>query len=561
MDGFQRAMSVRKKRSKAFLESELAPFNIMLVLCFHHYMHRVSSSAFALHDSDKQGMHHQTQRARLQEKWKMRRLAFKGAQALNPPLEPKTEEPSLLNVVQNTHSVIDVFWKILENEEALEKTAFTVPTTFWPNNLAKADMMQRIAGDILKTIAALKWRVIQRARTAPYSLLEMAFSDSMDFIESKTTEFSEEKACCLDPHWGQVVQSYVLGQRVDDQAQCLQRIVKNFKENSRAVSSREESMHSVQRHKSKASNSQPAAFKRQAANLVLHSAMTNYTARTGIGLGTKGAGASLRVKKASTVVRKQKLSHQRPRQYGNAMFSYVAAQRAAGSERPAGDLRREWAALSEQHKEKWRRRLRLQVSMRRFAKSQAEGTQGNIQTHDDADGGKQKSPWNLGDDVYPLRPSYLSAFYTPFQQKVTGLVALKKIKEETNDVEVRDAIEHFESGKKYHSMDAAVKASKAKLGATINDDNWSTGSWGRVAACQREPKHCMEQHPGICKTRDERILPKVKMLCQSFPKKDMVLQLELSGRPARERVMIFAMLVVGALAESLWGWDCAVGVL
>lgn len=560
MDGFQRAMSVRKKRSKAFLESDLAPFNIMLVLCFHHYMHRVSSSAFALHDADKQGMPHQSQNAQLRKQSKNRRLAFKGAQVLNEE-QPQTQEPSLLNVFQNAHSVIEVCWKILENEEALEKTAFTVPTAFWPNNLAKTDMMQRIAGDILKTIAALKWRLIQRGKAAPYSLLEMAFNESTDFLETKTTEFSEEKACCLDPHWGQVVQSYVMGQPAEEQAPCLQRVVKNFKENSRAVSSREESMHSVQRKRSKAPNSQPAMFKRQAANMVLHSAMANYTARRiGFGLGKQVPGARSQVREARKVVRKQKASHHRPKQYGNAMFSYIAAQRQAGSRQPASELRQEWAYLTEEQKENWRRRLRLQVSMRRFARGHAEGTPGNIQTYDDDDGGQQKSPWNLGDDVYPLRPSHLSTFYKPFQQKESGLAALKKIKEETNDVEVRDAIEHFESGKgRYHSMDAAVKASKARLGATINDDNWSTGTWAQVAACQREPKHCLELHPGICRVADEHILPKVKILCQSFPKKDMVLQLELSGRPARERVMIFVMLVVGALAGSLWGWD--VGVL
>lgn len=524
-DQFHRAMAVRKKRSKQFLENPLCIFTMLNTLVFHHYLSRVTAAAFELHNSDKEGI--PLKPSKLQEAKQRKRLLFKGAQVLEEPQDSAEEHASLLKMYGRAHEVVKLLWTVLSSLDAIERTAFCVPMAYWPENTSKADMFQRLSLDILKGIAALKFRILEKSVMPPYSLLEIARPGaSPELLSAKTREFLSTPQCCLDACWAKPVQQKVLSEA--DQPRTLHMHAARFSTSCRGVSSREEALHAQQRKHARGWEGAPILFVRQAAESVLQTAWDNFSVRTGI----QEKGAPEKVKAASKIVRKRVIKHARPRQLGSPYFFFRNAAKKSSTETNE-QIHRRWNTLSPEELQHWKMRHRLHSGRNKWMKAE-------LAKKKEAEEEARKSvsaPWGLGDDRFPLKESYLRDFLQPYQRKHTGLRELHTLEKPTPEVS-----SILQETKQYHSMDTANVAARAFLHpseVTAHSDTWA-----KVAELPRPRKACPELHPGLCKEVDAAILPKVNGFWQSLPKHDCILMLVRSGS-ARQRIAVFAQLVVG----------------
>lgn len=548
-DPFRRAMFVRKKRSKDFLDSDLAAFNLLLVLTFHHYMSRIQQAAFSLHDGDKSGI--DLKASEKQQARKKKRLLFKGAEHFHAPPVLRDREPSLLDVYSQSRDIINLFWRLLTMADGFDQTLFCVPAAFWPSSLSEDAKLSRLSSDIMKTIAGLQWRILYRAKMAPYSLLQLAdpsFPD--DVAEERVESFLQTPSCCLDSFWGQPVKDHILAEDPENQLFLMKEHIHNFAKNSRGVTSREESLHAVQRRKAGGWSSAPIPFRKQASMMVLHTSSVNFVARGG---RDHKFGAPSPLKKASRMVRKREVKHVRPRQLGNPVFFYMQAARKNGSTLTNKELNLEFKNLVPAEKDMWSRRSRLHVARKRWVDQQVKAEEA-----DKPAAQPPQSPWDLGDNRYPLKTSCLELFLQNFQQKNVGIENLKKF--EQHNMEVATMLKKISQGQQYHSRDAATAFSRAMLGEQITEQNCLDGSWKHAAEGSRVPKPCGEEHPGVCKSIHAAMLPKIQAFCQTLPKVDCILMMELHGsRRQCDRIALFFRMVVGPGWERHFSFDCVQG--
>ena len=355
-------MAVRKKRSKQFLENPLCIFTMLNTLVFHHYLSRVTAAAFELHNSDKEGI--PLKPSKLQEAKQRKRLLFKGAQVLEEPQDSAEEHASLLKMYGRAHEVVKLLWTVLSSLDAIERTAFCVPMAYWPENMSKADMFQRLSLDILKGIAALKFRILEKSVMPPYSLLEIARPGaSPELLSAKTREFLSTPQCCLDACWAKPVQQKVLSEA--DQPRTLHMHAARFSTSCRGVSSREEALHAQQRKHARGWEGAPILFVRQAAESVLQTAWDNFSVRTGI----QEKGAPEKVKAASKIVRKRVIKHARPRQLGSPYFFFRNAAKKSSTETNE-QIHRRWHTLSPEELQHWKMRHRLHSGRNKWMKAE-----------------------------------------------------------------------------------------------------------------------------------------------------------------------------------------------
>ena len=470
---------------------------------------------------------------------KRRRHMFKGANLFHIP-DLCEDHYGMLDLFQAARETIDLFWCALLSDDAFWNSLFAVPAKlFWPQGHSQNDMLERTSRDILKAIAGLKWRLLQKAKEFPYRLLAMCRDNaSDDFMRSQLEEFKSTPVCCLDFWWGKQVHEVVTNLADPrEQLACLKKHVDEFNSNARAVSSREETMHAQQRKVAAGWKASSPAFDKQAAEIVLRTSWANFSTRCRVKKGMPAA-----VKAAARLVRKQQVKHKRPRQWGNALYSYVASRRKENPEVTFEALKIEWAGLGEAARAQWKAKQRFAVSTRRF---QSKLAREHMQ--------KQPAevvptPLGLGNNSFPLRPDLLEEFVGPYRQKATGMQLLEAL----GTPDSKSMIDSIRAGAKYHSMEAAVVGAKAILGRPVTNQRAEGPPWRNISKCPRGRKCCSQLHPGLCQTRDSNIIAEVNTLWQSFPKIDgCILMLEITVRsrdrrnPIPSKAVAFVRMVTG----------------
>ena len=531
-DEYRRAQAIRKKRAQQFLGNGYAIYTLLNTLVFHHLLTVITRIAFAMVDSDC-GDIRKEQLTRRQER-KNRRLRFKGAQSFQfeeGPANPR-KGYTLQDFFLATHRVIDMLWTSVLSPDSVTKTHFAIPAAFWPQHLPKSDMRQRMSEDMLKTLANLKFRLIYRELSSPYSFLDAVDERGGDEgpASAAAKRLLDSHTCCLDPFFGRPLQADC--QSSSDPAQNLQNHMKTFVKNCRPCSHREETMHAQQRQiggggfKAKA-----PLFVRQSAEMVLRTGVTNYERRTAI----SAKHASAKVKAAARQAR-TKFKHKRAGQFGNIVFFYVMSLRRQNPELTFSDLHNQWKHLPADQKEMWKRKHIISVAQKRMAQNDAK--RNLLDAEQQAQEAKEKSPWKIGDAQYPLSVDHLNEFLAPYRKRDTGLAALALF----NTPETKEHLQNIENGRKYHSMDAAVAGARATIGHTVSD---KMELMDKIMAAERRPACCMELHPGVCKTADAGIMSAVDSIQRTFPRGSHLLMIERLHVPAKEKFVLYVRSVVG----------------
>ena len=410
-------------------------------------------------------------------------------------------------------------------------------------------MFQYMTRQLLRALAALKWRVGYKFQNAPYRLLDMVREDCSKETQNILTEkFLDMPNCCLSPFWGRPVKDDVLssleraGDEGVDAAVLLRHHVESFQKQSRGVTIREEHQHAMQRTFAGGWRSKARSFWQQAAQAVLANSSKNHFARRQ-GLVRK---AKLKdwaaLKKA---VRKRRIIHRRPRQCGNAMFFYVSTKMSQGGPKTKEELCAEWKTLPAAEKQTWKNRQQLSVFRKRQAQRAAKERQEEELENVQAD-----TPWDLGCSEHALRPELLGEFLEPYQRKETGVNLLRKLDHPAAVAYVAK----MDSGEvKYHSRDAAVAGAKSKLGKNVEPDSTvGRDTWNHAQACPAPKPACVDAHPGLCvgKATDKRLISLVPGLVSQLPRQDAILMLQQQGVRAAERQVFFFRLVVGQVVAS-----------
>ena len=537
-DPFRRANSIRKSRAKTFFSNEGALFTLASVLVYHHFLCRVTKICFRLRDLDRVDAEGPMAEEPLQKK----RLLFKGYQAFQP-VEPR--KCKTWDIFASSKDCVDIFWRILTSPEAFDKTVFGLLPFFWPSNWSKEDLYIRVASDTLKTIAALKWRVLARKQLPPVSLLPMAEDDVPEEVLQKATDsFMALRPCCMDPWWALPVKQDVSTQPgMQEQAARLRHHARLFGRTARVVSAREENGHASQRVIAGGFRAKPVMFERQAAEMILLGSLSNHQHATKSTL----QGAPAAVKTSAKISRVRRFVHKRPGQLGSAMFYFISSQRQnrAAADVSSAQLRAQWKNLNAAEKETWQRKHRLAVASKRFAKAYVEE-----KSREEADRNPTRSPWNLGSGPYPLKAELLEQFLKDFQTKASGLQKISSLQ----SPEGVDLNRKLALGAKYHSMHSAEVAARESFGPFVCDANALDGTWGKVASTVKPKKTCSQLHWGVCRTGDANLMSDIMALVEALPKSDgSVFMLELSGQPARLRVMTFFRLIIGVVSCRGWG--------
>eukprot|EP00438_Fugacium_kawagutii_P000469 Skav217122 [mRNA] locus=scaffold783:282755:286276:- [translate_table: standard] len=509
-----------------------------MALCFHFVLTHVAATAFALMNADRDDLI-KKQLPQKQEKLFRRRLRFKGAQALLDAEQPKIPGSTLTEVFANTAEVVDLLWTVLTSPGALTDSIFSVVVAFYPHGNSRSDMLKRMTEDIFKTLSGLKWRILYQNHAPPYKYLQCS---APDFDASNATiEFLAMRPCCLDPSWARPIQEQLQQfNDLEEQVSQFQKHIKTFTGNCRGVSSREENMHATQRVSAGGWKSKAKLFVRQAAECVLRASLENFTSRTGIAPNT----APPHIKAASQVVRTKKIIHKRPRQYGSAMFYFIAARKKENPQQTQEELRQEWTQLAPAIKLSWKTQHVAAVASRRMAKKHMEK-----QTADASNFQASSSPWGLGDSRHPLKEQHMVDFLEPFQRRSTGIEALGECKS-PQAVQLHRA--YTNNQKRYHSADTSVATAREILGSIIDENKTKedNNTWKEVAECERKKPGCFEKHPGLCDTIHANKLSQVEALSRMIPKGNGILFLELGSRPARDRLAIFALVITGLKHHS-----------
>ena len=365
LEAYAQTMRTRKSRSDAFLRDPKATFSLLSLLTLHLLIQTITQVAFKLVHSDRERLGFSRDGYEKAQHAKRRRCSMKGLQPQAAPVAADVQTPSvsLQQLLTATRAVIRNLWKLLDGDEA--RSVWSVAASYWPADQSRDELLEALTSDSLKTIAALKFRITMKFDFPPYSLLGMSAAadlgeaDEAGDPDPRVAAFLSTPACCLDPFWGQVVQSDVK-QEVDT-CGALSDHIAIFEKHTRAVSLREEATHALQRKLAGGFTARPRAFDRQAASMVLSTAEEHFKARGGQCLTS----AEPDVQKSMELVRKKKVVHHRPKQFGSGMFAYIAHQLKIRPKTSREHWRMVWKGMTLEQKAPWTARNRMTVAVRR----------------------------------------------------------------------------------------------------------------------------------------------------------------------------------------------------
>lgn len=241
---FRRLQSRRKAKALDFLKDKFSTFNLLLTVSLAHGTARITNYCFELVNADKADLvKKQGERAAA----RMRiRIRSKGPEAFQDLQDPQSRL-HFHGVTVRCQSFVNTSWTQLLSE-AHQSTTAAVPCAYWPRDEPVTLRHKMVAEDVLRNIAAIKWRMVDRFATPPWSFskLVLANVDPQDWSRSLQS-FLEISPCCLDTWWSRPLQQHLKGSDPANREVFFQRAVTRFYASLRPVSLREEQSHAVQR--------------------------------------------------------------------------------------------------------------------------------------------------------------------------------------------------------------------------------------------------------------------------------------------------------------------------
>ena len=544
----------RKTRAEKFLRRPRTRFQLLTTLSIAHIIAPIVRLLFALHDSQSGVQDKSASAPRSNHDKRCRiRLLYK----MNFAEQEAGVAYTFAEIKVAANKAVARLWLSLKNATA---SVFAAPIQFWPSSEAKSAMWEQLADEILRNIAALKWRVQYRFLQPPFDAsffckYETVGDVPADLLDTALGKLTEAKPCCLDPFWALPVQQQVLAvENEEDKKKLFFTLVKDFFDDYRPSSLKEEQQHSVQRKAAGGHTSMPTSFEHQAAAGVISEMGKNFTTKGGRDLTKASSDTQAAAKKA----RVKKVIHKRPMQSGSPMFYYIAQQRSLGLGGGWSDLVQRWRSLDAVAKKHWKfvhssLTRRKRASMASIAENKRNDGPPSVQT-----------PWNVVDETWPLKSDDLDQYLAPFRSKRTGMDALQsfagpaQFDAEMNCQKYRQQV--IDGKVRYHSMSAASLASKAVIAGKISDETLrSVPSAQEILETPSHQQHCLAKHPGMCRTEHAGQIKKINKLVATFPRDSCIIRCE-SGR-GRSQKVAYAAVTVGQARVNDRGQYCILRIV
>lgn len=477
------------------------------------------------------------------EKRRRVRLHFKGPMAFAEDARPVRH--TWVDVIIAANNAVARLWSALKGVPS--SSLFAAATEFWPPDRPKTEMYEDLSENALRTIAAIKWRLKCKWTVPSFNAAELARYDSVEelppgLLERVFAGIRDVKPCCLDPFWGRPVQQIL--QRSEEPSTGYFEIIKEFFRNFRGASLKEERRHSLQRRIAGGHTAMVRSFAQQASQSIISDISASWHARGGRNLQK----ATQDVISAAKHVRVRKTVHKRPRQLGNAMFTWIARQRSLGDTSSSAEAIQKWKSLPANTQAAWkathRSKIRRQKELMGAVAAHAEAHQPPPQSE------SQKTLWDVGDQQGPLKLSILDEFIKPFRSRTSGLVALgeyagsKEFEAEKACAAYKTRVE--ENRVKYHSMTAASLAAKALCLTKITGKTLDAVPTAKdIMNIPIPAQHCVAKHVGMCKEKRATKIEGVNGLVKKLPKESCVLRCETAKGRVASRKVVHVKLTVG----------------
>lgn len=500
---FRRLQSRRKAKSLEFLQDHYATFNLLLTCILAASTAHITAYCFELVNAGKQDLVASVPDR--ENKRKRRRMRHKGLESTSFAVEPRKR--SFFGVKVRCDAFVKKSWDALLGEQT---SCIDIAGPFWPTSEPRSLQWKAISEHILRGIAAIKWRILVPFSTPPWNLSEER-DDSMQ-------EFLDAKPCCIDKYWSKPLQQHLDGLGDSDQQKtCFNQAVQHFLGSIRPVSLREEQSHAFQRRVAAGDHAAPLSSNIQRSASVIQAIKKNYEMRGGRNLNY----AVPHVQKA---IRKRAMRpgvFQRPNQTGNCLFFFLAQKRKQGDQRNKQELTKEWNELGNEAKEWWRSRFKIHCNMRR------QQTQAAKQFAKDHELPSAPTPWNIGDEAFPIRADMFRDFLARFRGKEAGLKTLQTIMDQSHhSQEIADYIDLVQGNQEqYHMKKALQLACSHDMGPALDSDGIRDCNLAReIMATKTLSMGCHEQHPGLCKTLHAGKQQHIQHFVQVLPRKSCLLR-------------------------------------
>ena len=374
MDAYRQNMALRKKRSKKFLDEPTTTFSLLFCLTLHSILELPVKVCFRLYNADKEGMKIPTIPEKNKRHNLARRCRVKQSEVLDvPDLDCLSEERAytIADLKRVSSSVVAYMWDSLTRP--LPMSRFNVAAVFWPEDQGRDQMFKCMTTDMLRSVAGIRWRIFDRYDSIPYVLLQMLPETcSWETRQVLTKKFCDMSACCLDSGWGRPVQKHILqvldAEGEDAAVSRLLTLVSKFSQECRGVSLREENLHALQKRFAGGWRGKARPFAYQSAQTVLAISGRNFAAR-------RLFSPLPSWKATKKLFRKGQIVHTRPKQYGSALFTFMAVKLQSGSRQTKHELRCAWKAMTVEEKHPWVVRHKSQVARRRLQQRQVDTQQ------------------------------------------------------------------------------------------------------------------------------------------------------------------------------------------
>jgi hypothetical protein len=249
----------RASRALAFLSDKYTRFRLLLTLTMAVLLKPLTTVLFLVSNSDRPKATTEQINYQRRAENKRRRMRSKGPEAASDP-----DRCSIHDVGTAIKNVIARLWSSL-----LDPTggAFQVAAAFWPADCAQADLHVEVTTTALTTIAHLKWRMANKFAVPPHSLSALDFDMPPEEEQQLTDGFCNVMDCCLDPFWGQPAQQDVKSN--SNSCKKLRSHYKDWDNNIRHTSLREEGWHAFQRQAAGGHSGRAKPFVQQSAEVIV----------------------------------------------------------------------------------------------------------------------------------------------------------------------------------------------------------------------------------------------------------------------------------------------------
>ena len=534
---FRRLQSRRKAKALEFLKDKFSTFNLLLTVSLANGTARITNFCFELVNADKAEL---VQRQGERSAARMRtRVRSKGPDAFRDFGEHQSRL-HMHGVQARCQSFVNASWTQLQSDSR-ESTTAAIPSAFWPRDEPVTLRHKMVTEDVLRNIAAIKWRMLDKFAAPPWSFSHLVLPnvDAEDWSKSLQS-FLEVSPCCLDAGWSRPLQQHLKGLDPADRNVFFQRAVARFYGCLRPVSLREEQSHAVQRKLAGGTHATALTSNIQRAASVVQTVKKNFEVRGGRNLDF----APPKVIKAFKQSKK-KGHFCRPNQMGNVMFFYIAQKRKQGDTRSKSTLCHEWKGLPPNIHQWWRAKYRTHLSIKRTQESDAKA----FAAAQDPGGLSTSTSWGIGNADFPIHPDSFRPFLRKHQGKRSGLEALKTVVDTSNPrpPEIEEYINDVTSGAKpYHIKTALGLICNHALGPALDGEKIRNCELAReIMATEKLSNACLGDHVGLCKTAHAQELNGIREFLKAIPRKSCLLRFKVG------RLVLHARAVLGQAFQKI----------